>query len=112
MHELALTQDLVAVCLEHAGGRPIRRLVLEVGKLSGVVPHALRFCFEALQAETPALEGAELEIQEPPGLAYCRSCARELELESAWQPCACGSYELDWRSGRSLQLLSLEVTRV
>ena len=39
---------------------------LRVGRLSGVVPDAMRFCFELVTAGTP-LEGAALEIEQPEG---------------------------------------------
>ena len=112
MHELALVRNLVRTCLARAEGRSVQRLVLDVGKLSGVVPDALRFAFEAVQAQTPALAEAVLEIREPTGRARCRRCARELALETPWDACPCGSVELDWLAGQALELVSMEVARV
>ena len=45
---------------------PVRRVRLEIGRLSGVVPDAVRFCFDLVAAGT-TLEGAVLEIDEPGG---------------------------------------------
>jgi hydrogenase nickel incorporation protein HypA/HybF len=96
MHELAITQDIIDAVCEHAQGTKIRRIVLEIGKLSAVLPDAVRFCFE-LCAEGTAAEGAELEILEPSGLA------RPIGL------CSCGSSDLEWISGEELKIKELEV---
>ncbi|MGE0713503.1 MAG: hydrogenase maturation nickel metallochaperone HypA [Planctomycetota bacterium] len=108
MHELAVAREVLALVEEHARGRAVRRVVLEVGKLSGVVPDALRFALEALTADTP-LASAVLELQEPAGRARCRRCAAEQELESPFAACACGSLELEWLGGRELRLAALEL---
>ena len=63
MHELAIAESVVATVLERTGGRQVSVVRLRVGRLSGVVPDALTFCFELATAGTP-LEGATLEIEE------------------------------------------------
>jgi len=108
MHEMALTQDLVSLIAEHCAGRRVTRVVLEVGKLSAVVPDAFRFCFELCAEGTPA-EGARLEIVETAGRARCRDCEREFALHSAFDHCACGSLSLAFLSGEQLQLREVEV---
>lgn len=108
MHELALTQDLVSLIAEHCAGRRVTRVVLEVGRLSAVVPDAFRFCFELCAEGTPA-EGAELDIIELPGRARCRDCAQEIALDSVFDRCPCGSLSLELLSGEQLQLREVEV---
>jgi hydrogenase nickel incorporation protein HypA/HybF len=108
MHEMALTSDLVSLISEHCAGRRVTRVVLEVGKLSAVVPDAFRFCFELCAEGTPA-EGAQLEILELPGRARCRACEQEIMLDSVFDRCACGSLSLDFLSGEELQLREVEV---
>lgn len=61
MHELAITESVVECVLERMGETRVVRVVLEVGKLSAVVPDALRFCFD-LSAHGTTLEGATLDI--------------------------------------------------
>jgi len=111
VHELTLTRELVDLAVAHAGGRPVRRVVVEVGRLSGVVPEAVRFCFEVVRAGTP-LAGAELELLEPEGRARCRACGGEATLESTFAACPCGSRDLEWLGGDGLLLKELEVERV
>jgi len=108
MHELALTEDLVSLIAEHCAGRQVTRVVLEVGRLSAVVPDAFRFCFELCAAGTPA-EGAELEIVELAGRAKCRDCGQEMTLESIFEHCPCGSFSLEFSSGEQLRLREVEV---
>jgi hydrogenase nickel incorporation protein HypA/HybF len=108
MHELAITQDIIDVVCEHAQGAKIRRIVLEIGKLSAVLPDAVRFCFE-LCAEGTVAEGAELEILEPSGLARCRVCNCHVTLDRPIGLCSCGSADLEWISGEELKINELEV---
>ena len=79
MHELAITEDILAIVTRHADGARVTRIVLEIGKLTAVLPDAVRFCFEACAPGTVA-EGARLEIIETPGRARCRQCGAEMTL--------------------------------
>jgi hydrogenase nickel incorporation protein HypA/HybF len=108
MHELAVTQEIVEILRERAGERKVRRVVIEIGKLSLVLPDAVRFCFDLCAEGTPA-EGAQLEILEPPGRARCRDCSGEVALEQPFGRCACGSTDLDWISGEELKVKEMEV---
>lgn len=108
MHELALTREVVRIVAARSSGRRVRRVVLEIGKLSMVAPDAVRFCFDLVAEGTPA-EGAELRIVETPGRARCRSCAGELDLERPFGRCGCGSADLDWISGAELTVKEMEV---
>lgn len=66
MHELAISRNIVAIVADAAKGRRVRRVTLEIGRLSGVVPHAIEFSFD-LVAEGTVLAGAQLEIRELAG---------------------------------------------
>ncbi len=65
MHELGITRNIISICSEQAHSRKVTRVRLEVGLLSGVVPDAIRFCFDVCSQGT-LLEGAELEVLEIP----------------------------------------------
>ena len=108
MHELGITQEIIAIAAEHSGGAKILRVVVEIGKLSAILPDAVRFCFELCREGTPA-ESAELEIIETPGRARCRQCGAELQLEQPFGRCSCGCSELDWLSGEELRVKQIEV---
>jgi hydrogenase nickel incorporation protein HypA/HybF len=108
MHELAITQEVVAIVRERLGDARVTRIVLEIGKLSAVLPDAVRFCFDACVEGTP-LAGATLEIVETAGLARCRSCDGHVQLDRPFGRCVCGSSDLDWVSGEELRIKQVEV---
>lgn len=54
----------------------VARVVLEIGQFSGVEPELLRFAFTVIKKGT-VLEQAEIEMQVPPLLLYCRECDTE-----------------------------------
>ena len=109
MHEMAITQGIVDICLQHAKGRQIRQVVIDIGELSGVVPEAVAFCFSACTADTPAAE-ARLDIRQVPGLGQCIDCGTEQLLARLYDPCRqCGSYALTLLKGEELRVVELEV---
>lgn len=62
MHELGISRNIVAIVAEAACGRRVRRITLEIGALSGVVPEAIEFAFDLAAEGTPAA-GAVLDIR-------------------------------------------------
>ncbi|CAH0215921.1 hydrogenase nickel incorporation protein HypA [Arthrobacter sp. Bi83] len=108
MHELSITQSLVDTVLDRTGERTVTGVNLRIGPLSGVLPDAMRFCFDIVSAGTP-LAGARLQIDEPQGLARCRTCAQKFELADLILLCPCGSADVEVLSGRELMVLSVEV---
>ena len=108
MHELGLTQEIVAIVSEQAGQRRVQRIVLEIGKLSCILPDAIRFCFDACTEGTVA-EGAVLEIIEKAGRGSCRQCGAELAMEKPLTVCSCGSGDVEWLSGDELTIQAVEL---
>lgn len=108
MHELGITQNIVAIVTENAKGAKVQRVLLEIGKLSAIMPDAIRFCFDICTQDT-VLEGATLEILEIPGLAKCRQCGAEISLEKPFGICNCGSVQLDLITGEELKIKEIEI---
>jgi hydrogenase nickel incorporation protein HypA/HybF len=108
MHELSITQSVVTAVCAHAGESRVTCVRVRVGKLCGVVPDAMRFCFD-LVTEGTVLDGAELVIDEPPGQARCRSCGARFELADLILLCPCGSADVEIIAGRELMVQSIEV---
>jgi hydrogenase nickel incorporation protein HypA/HybF len=106
MHELAITQSVVDAVTERTGTAPVTVVRLRVGRLAGVVPDAMRFCFELVTAGTP-LEGAELEIEEPEGRGRCRTCGADFPLPDLVLLCDCGSADVEILAGRELAIASV-----
>ncbi len=108
MHELGITQNIVAIVSEHAKGQKVSRVLLEIGKLSAIMPDAIQFCFDICSQGT-VLEGSTLEILEIPGLAKCRHCGAEIALDKPFGICQCGSVQLDLINGEELKIKEIEI---
>ena len=108
MHELGITQNVVAIIAEHAKGRAVSRVVLEIGSFSGVMPDALEFCFDVAAKGTP-LDGAVLEIRRIEARAHCRACGAEFTQSTLFSPCRCGSHAVERLSGEELKIKEYEL---
>jgi hydrogenase nickel incorporation protein HypA/HybF len=121
MHEMAVTQAMLDMALEHAQGRRITDIYLEVGRMSAIVPDSVEVFFEYLSEGTLA-EGAELHFDIIPVEMTCSDCGHKLDL-TEWQEerphiimqkafaegCQCGSKNLRVSNGVSFGLVSIEV---
>lgn len=108
VHELAITQSVVEAVTERTGSAPVAIVRLRVGQLSGVVPDAMRFCFDLVVAGTP-LEGAVLDIEQPEGRGRCRTCGDEQVLADLVLLCSCGSADVEVLAGHELAVASVEM---
>jgi len=108
VHELSITQSMVELCEQNAGGRRVLSVTMEIGELSGMVPEAVEFCFDACTRDT-LLEGAQLIIDLIPGRGRC-NCGVESPLQTYYDPCpACGGFGLTVTAGEELRVRELEV---
>ncbi len=108
MHELSVTQSIVDQVAQRLEGRQVESVQLEIGRLSGVVPDSVRFCFDLVTAGT-ALEGSTLQIGEPEGRGRCRRCGDDFALEDLILLCPCGSADVTIISGDQLLIKSVKV---
>jgi hydrogenase nickel incorporation protein HypA/HybF len=108
MHELGIARNIVAIVGDAAKGRRVRRVTLDIGKLSGVMSDAIAFCFETV-AQGTALQGATLEIRQIEGRARCDACGSEFVTETLYAACACGSCRLQRLQGEELNIKSMEL---
>jgi hydrogenase nickel incorporation protein HypA/HybF len=106
MHELAITRSVVEAVTGRTGSTPVACVRLRVGRLAGVVPDAMRFCFELVTAGTP-LEGAVLEFEQPEGRGRCRTCGEDVVLPDPILLCECGSADVEVLTGRELAVASV-----
>ena len=112
MHEVSLAGGilrLVEQSQQREGFRRVSRLKLEAGALSGVEVSALRFALASLAPGT-LLEGATIEIDEPPAAAWCMACAQAVTIRSRLDDCPlCGSAQVQATGGQELKLRELIV---
>jgi hydrogenase nickel incorporation protein HypA/HybF len=109
MHELSIVQGIIEICEQHSGGRRVLAVTLEIGSLSGVVPEALEFCFEAATRGS-LLEGARLEIERVDATGFCSDCGVVSQMDTYFDPCpSCGALALSLRTGEEMRVRDLEV---
>jgi hydrogenase nickel incorporation protein HypA/HybF len=112
MHELSIMQSALSLALEQArqaGASRVHEIRLRIGALSGVVPDALEFAFEALSPGTQA-EGARLIIEHVPARFWCAPCAREFQSDDMFSDCPdCHTPSGELRAGREMEVASLEI---
>lgn len=108
MHELSITRSVVDAVLQRLPDTRIAEVRLEIGKLSGIVPDSVRFCFDLVVAGT-LLEGARLDIDEPGGRAHCAECDAEFDIDDPILLCPCGSANCEVLAGKQLRIRSVEV---
>lgn len=108
MHELSITQSIVSTVIERMRGAQIKRVKVEIGKLSGIVADSVQFCFEMAAVGT-TLEGAHLEIVEPLGKGRCRDCGAEFDTVEPLPLCDCGSADIELLGGQELRIREVEV---
>lgn len=113
MHEASIAGGVLRLVEEAAQKERFSRLLelrLEVGALAGVDVHALRFALECLGPGS-LLEGARIEIVEPPGRAWCLACSQTVTVRQHGDACpSCGSYQLQVTEGTALRVLDMRVS--
>lgn len=112
MHELTITQNILALALEHAqraGAARITHINLSVGEISGIVDESVQFYFDLLSRDTPA-EGAKLRFTKLPAVFRCRACSAEFPLRGGdWTCPVCQATGGQVISGRQFFMDSIEV---
>jgi hydrogenase nickel incorporation protein HypA/HybF len=109
MHEMSITQGIIDICEQHAVGRRVLSLDVEIGELSSVVPDAIEFCFDACSKGT-LMEGARLNIIRIPGKGRCEDCRADTPLSEVFGACAhCGGYHVTILSGEEMRVKEIEV---
>lgn len=112
MHEVAITQNIIDICEKTArrqGATTVRSVTVAIGELSGVVPEAVEFCFEACSQGT-LLENASLLIERIPGRGRCLACQIEFPLDNQRFTCpACGEFAPRRIMGEELSVKQMEI---
>ena len=109
MHELGIAMEIAELAAERAGEAHVLRVVVEVGRLTAVLPDALAFAWDAAIEGSP-LEGCSLEIVEIAGRGRCRKCGEEQELTMPFGRCSCGMTDPELIAGEDLRIRELEVS--
>ena len=112
MHEMAVTQSILDIIIEHARQADASRILqvnLVVGDMSGLVDDSVQFYFDFLSKDTLA-EGAKLVFDRRPAIYRCRECEMTFTPTGHdWTCPACYALSFEVLSGREFSINSIEV---
>jgi hydrogenase nickel incorporation protein HypA/HybF len=112
MHELAITEEILRIALEHAeqaGAEQLTDIHITIGDLSSVVDDSVQFYFDFLSPGTIA-EGAQLHFDRVRTRLRCRECGTEFEPEGMdWRCPNCQALGGEVIAGREFYIESIEV---
>jgi len=113
MHELAVTEQTLAIALRHAAAAQatkITRIHLVVGQLSSIVDESVQFYWHLIAAGTIA-EDAILSFERRPAQMRCLACHARFTLadQSDFHCPHCDSPDIIVEGGDELFLESMEI---
>jgi len=112
MHELSIASSVVSAVEQARAEQSLGSVALvrlRVGRMSGVLPESLRFCWGQATEHT-GLAGAELDIEVTEPQLRCAKCGAATAFESALDRCpACGARGLEIEGGMDLMIESIEI---
>ena len=112
MHEMSIVHNLISIVEEEmvkSNANRLRSVRVNIGEMSGIVPEALRTCFEIITAKSD-MKGAVLKMDILPITGYCRKCKNEFKVIDYKFSCAeCESTDIDIISGREMNIVEIEV---
>ncbi|RMF50199.1 MAG: hydrogenase maturation nickel metallochaperone HypA [Anaerolineae bacterium] len=110
MHELAVTEHLLALTLKHAEAHNASRvtdLYIVVGEMASIVDDSVQFYWDFLSRGTLA-EGARLHFKRIPARMTCQDCGHTFSPSEALPCPRCNSVRLQLTQGNEFYLESLE----
>lgn len=109
MHELSITQAILDIALNHAGGRKITDIHLVIGDLTSLVDECIQFYWDIMSEDTNAV-GATLHFKRIPAQAKCEVCEREYAIKEEGLLCPyCHSHRLVITAGKEFFVESITV---
>ncbi|HHG75462.1 hydrogenase/urease nickel incorporation protein HypA [Persephonella sp.] len=112
MHEFSVVQSLMGLIEENVrknNAKSVSKVVVKIGKLSGIEPHLLKIAFDTFKEKT-VCENAELEMIIQDVVAKCEDCKNEFTVEDNRFICPeCQSFNLNIIDGEDMYLMSLEL---
>lgn len=112
MHELAVTQNILEICLRHgkeAGATKVTDINLVIGQFSSIVDDSVQFYWDIVADGTIA-RGAVLHFNRIPGEMTCGSCGHIFCPTDREFACpVCGSISVRITKGEEFRVESIDV---
>ena len=113
MHELGIVFHIIKAVEETArenGAEQVNSVSLELGEVSGVIPHELTSCWDWAVKQHPGMERARLVIETVPAVTCCRACGLNYPTVPQGKLCPhCGSGETHLIQGNETTLKEIEI---
>ena len=111
MHELGIMDAVIRTVsriIKEENLTQVQKIVLEIGELSGTLPHFITSCYKAVVADTP-YKDTELVIEVVPGIARCNDCQIEFHIDIETLCCpTCQGKNLTPIAGKDLTIKEIE----
>ena len=112
MHELAVTQSILEICLQHAqeaNAANITDINLVIGQFSSIVDDSVQFYWDMIADGTIA-RGAVLHFKRIPGEMTCQTCSHVFHPSDRTFACpSCGSVAVRITRGEEFRVESIDV---
>lgn len=112
MHEIAVTENILAIALEQARdvkARKIIRINLALGELSGLTDESISLYFDTLSENSIAAQ-ASLSFRYLPAQLACNTCGKLYPAcDPSWRCPVCHSQAAELISGHECYVESIEV---
>jgi hydrogenase nickel incorporation protein HypA/HybF len=112
MHELAVTENILATALRYAGqanATSITDLHLVIGQMASIIDDSVQFYWDIVAKGTPA-EGATLHFERIPARFACRACQETFPYDGNTYSCPrCSSLQVQLIQGDEFRLESIDI---
>ena len=113
MHELGIVFhviDMVEKAAAENQAAAVASVTLELGEVSGVIPHELSSCWNWAVKKTERMREAALVIETIPAVTFCEGCGQTYPTVPQGKTCPhCGSGETWLRQGNEIQLKEIAI---
>ena len=113
MHELGIVFhviDMVEKAASENQAASVASVTLELGEVSGVIPHELSSCWNWAVKKTERMREAALVIETIPAVTFCEGCGQTYPTVPQGKTCPhCGSEETWLRQGNEIQLKEIAI---
>jgi len=112
MHEFTIVQSMLDMCKKHSKGKKVDKVVVDIGKMSGIEPHFLKESFDTFKENTVCDE-AVLDMNIIDITIVCDDCKAESKIENYDFFCPkCHSGNTKVLTGQEMHIQYLELKEI
>ena len=112
MHELAVTESILNIAVQHAsraGAVRVSGLNLVIGQLASIVDDSVQFYWDMI-SEGTICAGAQLRFERRPATLKCLDCDQSYALDGALTDCPnCHGVRIKVMTGEEFYVESIEI---